>query len=85
MRARFHGLGGWRSLTHQHSLVGCYRKDKTSGDKSVRQQVPKGRAKDLHKTIKATMKATLGGGELRKTVQLPPGEDENEWIAVNSK
>jgi MOB kinase activator 1 len=38
----------------------------------------------LHKTIKATMKATLGGGELRKTVQLPDGEDLNEWIAVNS-
>lgn len=38
----------------------------------------------LHKTIKATMKATLGGGELRKTVQLPDGEDRNEWIAVNS-
>jgi MOB kinase activator 1 len=30
------------------------------------------------------MKATLGGGELRKTVLLPEGEDLNEWIAVNS-
>ncbi|KAK1761478.1 Mob1/phocein [Echria macrotheca] len=27
--------------------------------------------------------ATLGGGSLRKIVQLPEGEDENEWIAVN--
>jgi len=33
----------------------------------------------------ATMRATLGGGELQKTVQLPPGEDKNEWIAVNSE
>jgi MOB kinase activator 1 len=38
----------------------------------------------LHNTIKATMKATLGGGELRKTVKLPDGEDKNEWIAVNT-
>jgi hypothetical protein len=38
---------------------------------------------ELQKTIKATMQATLGGGELRKTVKLPEGEDENEWIAVN--
>lgn len=27
--------------------------------------------------------ATLGGGSLRKVVRLPPGEDENEWLAVN--
>lgn len=38
----------------------------------------------LSKTIKATMRATLGGGELQKSVQLPAGEDENEWIAVNT-
>lgn len=29
--------------------------------------------------------ATLGGGSLRKTVKLPEGEDENEWLAVYSK
>ena len=29
--------------------------------------------------------ATLGGGSLRKVVKLPEGEDENEWLAVNSK
>lgn len=28
--------------------------------------------------------ATLGGGSLRKIVKLPDGEDENEWLAVNS-
>lgn len=27
--------------------------------------------------------ATLGGGSLRKTVKLPEGEDENEWLACN--
>lgn len=29
--------------------------------------------------------ATLGGGSLRKIVKLPEGEDENEWLAVNSE
>lgn len=29
--------------------------------------------------------ATLGGGSLRKVVKLPEGEDENEWLAVNSR
>lgn len=28
---------------------------------------------------------TLGGGSLRKAVKLPEGEDENEWLAVNSE
>lgn len=28
---------------------------------------------------------TLGGGSLRKVVKLPEGEDENEWLAVNSR
>jgi MOB kinase activator 1 len=29
--------------------------------------------------------ATLGSGSLRKAVKLPEGEDQNEWLAVNSK
>lgn len=28
--------------------------------------------------------ATLGSGNLREAVRLPPGEDFNEWLAVNS-
>ena len=28
--------------------------------------------------------ATLGSGNLKLAVQLPEGEDMNEWIAVNS-
>ena len=27
--------------------------------------------------------ATLGSGNLREAVRLPPGEDINEWLAVN--
>lgn len=29
--------------------------------------------------------ATLGSGNLRLAVQLPEGEDLNEWVAVNSE
>jgi hypothetical protein len=42
-------------------------------------------ASKLNNTVKATMKATLGGGDLIQTVKLPEGEDLHEWIAVNSK
>ncbi|MCI01958.1 MOB kinase activator-like 1-like, partial [Trifolium medium] len=28
--------------------------------------------------------ATLGSGNLREAVKLPPGEDLNEWLAVNT-
>lgn len=35
---------------------------------------------NLHKQAKAT----LGSGNLRAAVKLPPGEDINEWLAVNS-
>lgn len=34
---------------------------------------------DLHKVAKAT----LGSGDLSLAVSLPPGEDQNEWLAVN--
>jgi len=34
---------------------------------------------ELHKQLKAT----LGSGDLRGAVKLPPGEDLNEWLAVN--
>jgi MOB kinase activator 1 len=38
----------------------------------------------LHKYAKATVKATLGAGDLKAAVQLPQNEDLNEWLAVNS-
>ena len=38
----------------------------------------------IMRTVHATMKATLGGGDLEKAVRCPPGEDKNEWIAVNT-
>lgn len=33
--------------------------------------------------LKQFADATLGGNSLRKCVQLPEGEDRNEWLAVN--
>lgn len=35
--------------------------------------------------LKKHIDATLGSGNLRDAVRLPPGEDLNEWLAVNSK
>jgi hypothetical protein len=29
--------------------------------------------------------ATLGSGDVKAAVMLPPGEDLNEWLAMNSK
>jgi len=58
--------------------------NKNKGLKPQRSFPEDSKQSKLHSTIKATMKATLGGGELRKTVVLPEGEDLNEWIAVNT-
>lgn len=35
--------------------------------------------------LKQFAEATLGSGSLRKVVQLPEGEDRNEWLAVNGE
>ena len=34
--------------------------------------------------LKQHIDATLGSGNLREAVLLPPGEDLNEWLAVNT-
>lgn len=34
--------------------------------------------------MKRHIEATLGSGNIREAVQLPPGEDLNEWLAVNT-
>ena len=35
-------------------------------------------------TLKRHIEATLGQGNIREAVRLPPGEDLNEWLAVNT-
>ncbi|KYG44037.1 hypothetical protein M433DRAFT_145282 [Acidomyces richmondensis BFW] len=45
---------------------------------------PQKRAKGTNSwQLKQFAEATLGSGSLRKVVQLPEGEDRNEWLAVN--
>lgn len=34
--------------------------------------------------LKQHIDATLGSGNLRQAVMLPPGEDLNEWLAANT-
>ncbi|RMX72974.1 hypothetical protein D0869_14076 [Hortaea werneckii] len=47
---------------------------------------PQKRAKGTNSwQLKQFAEATLGSGSLRKVVQLPEGEDRDEWLAVNSK
>jgi len=38
----------------------------------------------LMMTIQATMRQTLGAGDLEQAVKCPQGEDINEWLAVNT-
>ncbi|KAK9812784.1 hypothetical protein WJX72_003646 [[Myrmecia] bisecta] len=35
-------------------------------------------------TLKRHIEATLGSGNIREAVRLPPGEDLSEWLAVNT-
>lgn len=45
---------------------------------------PQKRAKGTNSwQLKQFAEATLGSGSLRKVVQLPEGEDKDEWLAVN--
>ena len=48
--------------------------------KPPRRHIPGSRRFELHKASQAT----LGTGNLREAVRLPPGEDESEWLAVKT-
>ena len=39
---------------------------------------------DNTEALRRHIHATLGSGNLREAVQLPPGEDMNEWLALNT-
>jgi len=57
---------------------GLFAKSKTF---KPRKQHAKGTKRyELHKKAKVT----LGSGDLRQAVQLPAGEELNEWLAVNT-
>ena len=65
------------------AAVSFWNRDKTY---RPQREVPDEAAKGVRimKTVNATMKATLGVADLEEAVKCPPGEDLNEWIAVNT-
>ncbi|KAG2576974.1 hypothetical protein PVAP13_6NG066500 [Panicum virgatum] len=60
------------------SLFGLGRNQKTFRPKKSAPSGSKGAQLRKH------IDATLGSGNLREAVRLPPGEDINEWLAVNT-
>ncbi|KAG6391420.1 hypothetical protein SASPL_149174 [Salvia splendens] len=60
------------------SLFGLGRNQRTFRPKKSAPSGSKGAQLRQH------IDATLGSGNLREAVRLPPGEDFNEWLAVNS-
>lgn len=58
-----------------------FRKNQGLVDTNVN---PQGNTVSTHKDIRDHVEQTLGSGSsLSKAVKLPPGEDLNEWLAVN--
>ncbi len=57
----------------------------TSGRETSSDRAQSGKAGSTSYQLRQYAEATLGGGSLRKVVKLPEGEDENEWLAVNSR
>ncbi|CAI5467847.1 unnamed protein product [Closterium sp. NIES-64] len=60
------------------SLFGVGRNQRTFRPKKSAPSGSKGQQLRKH------IDATLGSGNLREAVRLPPGEDLNEWLAVNT-
>ncbi|OVA18425.1 Mob1/phocein [Macleaya cordata] len=60
------------------SLFGLGRNQRTFRPKKSAPSGSKGAQLRKH------IDATLGSGNLREAVRLPPGEDANEWLAVNT-
>lgn len=85
-RARGLGLGlglGWQDLMKKADLL-------TRSNSNARTQrnafQPQKRSKGTNSwQLKQFAEATLGSGSLRKVVQLPEGEDRDEWLAVNGE
>jgi hypothetical protein len=64
----------------------CLQKGRDSNQRTRNQFRPRHATKGTTSyQLRQYAEATLGGGSLRKIVKLPEGEDENEWLAVNSK
>jgi MOB kinase activator 1 len=83
-RGQFRGLGqGLKDIVKQADLVTCSNNNARTRNQAAFQ--PAKRAKGTNSwQLKQFAEATLGGNSLRKVVQLPEGEDRDEWLAVNS-
>jgi MOB kinase activator 1 len=79
----YRGLGnGLKDIARQADLL-----TPSNANARTRNQAfqPQKRAKGTNSyQLKQFAEATLGGNSLRKVVQLPEGEDRDEWLAVNS-
>ena len=78
-----------RGLGHGLSEIGLQADLLTRSNSNARARnqtafQPQKRAKGTNSwQLKQFAEATLGSGSLRKVVQLPEGEDRDEWLAVN--
>lgn len=77
------GLGfGWKDLVKSADLLS--RSNSNARSRQTAAFQPQKRAKGTNSwQLKQFAEATLGSGSLRKVVQLPEGEDRDEWLAVN--
>lgn len=64
-----------------HKLCALYMHDRNAKTFRPKKNTPVG-SKGLQ--LKRHIEATLGSGNLMDAVRLPPGEDLNEWLAVNT-
>lgn len=75
-------LGGATSKIKAAQSVANMTVSNQRAKNQFRPRVGKGGATSYQ--LRQYAEVTLGGGSLRKVVKLPEGEDENEWLAVNS-
>jgi hypothetical protein len=88
--------GAPRGLAHGHTIpppppptttetLADWRTVRYSNQKRAQMRTRAGKSGATSYHLRQYAEATLGGGSLRKVVKLPEGEDENEWLAVNSE
>lgn len=77
---------GFFHICHALYMYSCLHEGNDSNQRTRNQFRPRNATKGTTSyQLRQYAEATLGGGSLRKIVRLPEGEDENEWLAVNSK
>jgi len=66
-------------------LLSNYQTTKVSGKSGAKKKIPKGTLRHtLKKSLKTSLNQSLKGGiSVEDAVKLPPGENMNEWIAMN--